>query len=95
MYLVIAVHSTGHGPATSPVVITKRKTVALEAARGVEQLGYEFHDPEETYVLVSLMEEDDIYPDKFDDNSILLLRNKKNGVWTERWLTPKHVETTA
>ena len=42
MYVVTALHSTGHGPSSSVVMVTTDPQRAFNRARTVEELAYEF-----------------------------------------------------
>ncbi len=95
MYLVIALHDTGHGQVESPVLATESVSRALEAARMVEELGYEFHGSD-SYVALYMLESEHTYS-KMEFNlsertsaslktyPILLTRTKANGEWKEDW----------
>lgn len=96
MYLVIALHDTGHGQVESPILATESVSKALEAARMVEELGYEFYESD-SYVTLYMLESEHTYskievnlPERTSAASlknypILLVRTKVNGEWKEEW----------
>jgi hypothetical protein len=59
MFLVIAFHSgSGHGPSSSPILITDQATLAFRLARDddqLAQLGYYFSGMEQGVAIVELM----------------------------------------
>jgi hypothetical protein len=46
MFVVVVTHDTGHGKSSCPVLATRSIRKAVETARGVEGLGYEFYGNE-------------------------------------------------
>ena len=50
LYVVTALHNTGHGPATSVILVTEDQAKAVARARTAEELSYEFNYGSGVYV---------------------------------------------
>jgi len=55
LYVVTAFHTTGHGPMTSVVLVTGDAKKALDTARNVENMAYEFDDSSGNGIFISRM----------------------------------------
>jgi len=55
VYVVVALHNTGHGEVGTPLIVTGDLVLAVRTARDAEKLGYKFFDTE-TGVVVHRLE---------------------------------------
>jgi hypothetical protein len=46
MFIVVVTYNSSHGEASCPVLVTKSIRKAVETARGVEKLGFQFYSKE-------------------------------------------------
>lgn len=94
IYVVAALHDTDHGVRETVIQATRNPYEAVETARDVERLGYQFFG-EETGVRVYFLEIGQQYNKSLFDLSnrgkqsinypILFRRYKLNGEWQEEW----------
>lgn len=93
MYAVVAHHNTGHGEAASFVLWTMDPLHALETARNIESLGYEFYR-NYTGAIVYRVEPETIYP-KWEGTAVFAYTfssfddEGKPGTrkWSEDWIS--------
>ena len=96
IYIVAALHNTDHGLAETVIQVSKSSYDAVETARRVEELGYQFYE-DETGASVYRLEMDRQY-NRFlfrlpqdgkvpADYPIVFRRYKKNGAWCEEWFS--------
>lgn len=91
MFIVVALHDTGHGQVATPVILTEDIGKAYDAAMNVKDLGYEFHQ-NETGVGIYRMKPGREYPKAAHQNDeespVVLYRrwNRYQQNWIEEWL---------
>ena len=98
MFIVVALHDTGHGQVASPVILTEDIGKAYDAAMNVKDLGYEFHQ-NETGVGIYRMTSGraytkDAHKDEEDSPVVFYRRwNRYQQNWIEEWLeSAAHME---
>jgi hypothetical protein len=90
MFVVTALHDTGHGEEATTFCITENIVIAISAAINAEELGFEFYD--ETYVVVYNLAPNRYYQkrnfkDETTDPTIFYRQfNRRTKKWEERWL---------
>lgn len=96
MFVAVAHHNTGHGEASSPLIITESIAVAVETARDAEALGYQFYNDETGVAVFRLLRETRHGKEKMriveppnDENIIVFVRTHRNGEWEEAWCNPR------
>jgi len=57
MYIVMAYHSMGHGPAGSPILVTTDLVKAVDTATAAELLGYGFHGLDDGAGIITVQQE--------------------------------------
>ncbi len=93
LYIVTALHNTGHGIGQALVLATPVEKMAIETARKIEALGYQFYAKEDVGVSVYAVETNRAYSKtsfRFVDTPplhypVLLHRRKAEDVWHEEW----------
>jgi len=99
MFVAVAHHNTGHGEASSPIIVSDSIVSAVDAARRAEELGFQFYQ-DETGVAVFQLNREHLH-DKgamritdppSETNVTVFLRTKRQGEWREEWWNPKAQE---
>lgn len=92
MFVAIAHYNTGHGEASSPIIVSDSIVSAVYAARNAEGLGYQFYEDETGVAVFQLMRERQY--DKAamciadlpgESNATVFLRTRRRGEWREEW----------
>lgn len=87
MLVVTALHNTGHGDASTTVLITDNINHAVDTTRGVERLGFQFYS-NDTLVSIEELHPDVVYPKDF--NNFIFVRRFFDGEWAEGWYDQKY-----
>jgi hypothetical protein len=88
LYIVEVTHNTGHGLCSNIALVTDRLGAALMIARRAEKLGYEFHTPLDSYVVINLVSPGVIYGERGDTDGrspVVFVRRKTSSGWREEW----------